>query len=187
MTSGCVLRTKRLIVRSPRREDAAAIAAFYKNDEPHMREFTPLTVAMMSDTFWAGWIEQMRDEFDTGHSCKTFLYELDDRTVIGSANLSSIIRGVFQACYLGYNIAGTHEGRGLMREALQALIGYAFGDLNLHRIMANYMPRNLRSGGLLKRLGFTIEGTAARYLRINGVWEDHVMTALVNEAWRDLA
>jgi ribosomal-protein-alanine N-acetyltransferase len=45
--------------------------------------------------------------------------------------------------------------------------------------MANYMPRNDRSGRLLERLGFEKEGIAKRYLKIDGLWEDHVLTAKI--------
>jgi ribosomal-protein-alanine N-acetyltransferase len=67
-----------------------------------------------------------------------------------------------------------------MRESLQASISYVFSELRLHRIMANYMPFNRRSGGLLRRLGFVVEGYARDYLQINGAWEDHVLTSLTN-------
>jgi [ribosomal protein S5]-alanine N-acetyltransferase len=180
----CELRTARLVVRTARLDDAQAISAYYRGDEHHLAEFSPVHPAMLLASFWKEWIPHSRDELDAGGSCKTFLFELDDRTVIGSANLSNIIRGPFQACYLGYTIAQTHEGKGLMFEALQALIAYGFDELHLHRIMANYMPRNRRSGTLLERLGFVIEGTAKDYLRINGVWEEHVMAALTNHGWR---
>jgi ribosomal-protein-alanine N-acetyltransferase len=46
--------------------------------------------------------------------------------------------------------------------------------------MANYMPANERSGKLLKRLGFTVEGYARDYLFIAGAWQDHVLTSLAN-------
>ena len=180
----CVLRTPRLIVRVARRGDEDAIAAHYRADEAHLKEFSWATPSMLDPSFWREWIEQTHIEFDAGRACRTFLYELDDRTVVGSANLTNIIRGPFHACYLGYSIARTHEGKGLMFEALQALLRFAFDELNLHRIMANYMPRNRRSGALLERLGFVVEGTAKDYLRINDVWEDHVMTALTNNAWK---
>ena len=39
--------------------------------------------------------------------------------------------------------------------------------------------RNERSGRLLERLGFEKEGYAKRYLKIDGLWEDHVLTAKV--------
>lgn len=179
----CVLRTKRLIVRLARAGDADAIAAFYAADQAHQREYMPIHEAMLEPMFWRDRIEQARIEFDAGRSCQTFLFELDDRTVIGSATLSNIVRGFFQACYLGYVIGGTHEGRGLMFEALEALIAYAFDELNLHRIMANYQPGNTRSQAVLERLGFVTEGLARMYLFIGGSWRDHVLTSLTNEAW----
>jgi ribosomal-protein-alanine N-acetyltransferase len=180
----CVLRTKRLIVRLARAADADAVAAFYGADREHQREYSPVYDAMFDPLFWRDWIEQSRIEFDAGRSCKTFLFELDDTTVIGAANLTTIVRGLFHACYLGYVIAGTHEGRGLMFEALEELLAYAFDELNLHRIMANYQPGNTRSQAVLERLGFVTEGLAHEYLFINGGWRDHVLTSLTNEAWR---
>lgn len=70
-----------------------------------------------------------------------------------------------------------------MEEALRAAIRYAFADLRLHRVMANYMPANERSGRVLRRLGFTVEGYARDYLRIAGAWEDHVLTSFTNPDW----
>jgi ribosomal-protein-alanine N-acetyltransferase len=67
-----------------------------------------------------------------------------------------------------------------MKEIVNHAISYSFNDLRLHRIMANYMPVNDRSAGLLKNLGFQQEGLAKEYLLINGKWEDHVLTSLLN-------
>ena len=71
-----------------------------------------------------------------------------------------------------------------MCEALTAAIKYVFEELNLHRIMANYMPANERSAKLLRRLGFTVEGYARDYLRLAGNWRDHILTALTNDSWK---
>jgi len=100
--------------------------------------------------------------------------------VLGVCNFTQIARGTMQSCHLGYALAANHEGQGLMREALTAAIDYLFLELELHRIMAGYMPHNERSAGLLARLGFEIEGHARQYLRIDGKWQDHVLTALIN-------
>jgi ribosomal-protein-alanine N-acetyltransferase len=101
--------------------------------------------------------------------------------VLGRANFNNIVRGSFHACYLGYDLDKRAEGHGLMQEALSAAIAHVFGPpLRLHRIMANYLPHNQRSGALLRRLGFVPEGYARDYLFIDGAWRDHVMTALTN-------
>jgi ribosomal-protein-alanine N-acetyltransferase len=81
---------------------------------------------------------------------------------------------------MGYALAATAQGKGYMTEAGRAGIDFIFSQVRLHRIMANYMPNNVRSAAVLKRLGFTIEGTARAYLYLAGKWQDHVLTSLTN-------
>ena len=69
-----------------------------------------------------------------------------------------------------------------MFEALQRSIEFMFGPMRLHRIMANYIPTNERSGGLLRRLGFQVEGYARDYLFIHDGWRDHILTSLTSPA-----
>ena len=117
-------------------------------------------------------------------SARFFIFDKKNpNQIIGMCNLTQIFRGLFQACYLGYKIDHAYEGKGLMFEALRETIRFAFEDLRLHRIMANYMPINMRSAKLLNRLGFVIEGFAKNYLLINNKWEDHVLTAVSYEKW----
>ncbi len=85
---------------------------------------------------------------------------------------------------MGYSLAETEQSKGYMTEALQAAIQYVFQELNMHRIMANYMPHNQRSGNVLKRLGFVVEGYARDYLLIKGQWQDHILTSLTNPNWQ---
>jgi [ribosomal protein S5]-alanine N-acetyltransferase len=108
----------------------------------------------------------------------------NENNVIGSMEFSQISRGPFQACYFGYGISKDYQGKGLMFEAGEAAIKYAFEELNLHRIMANHLPENERSAKLLKRLEFQVECVAKDYLNINGVWRDHVLNSLHNPNWR---
>lgn len=107
----------------------------------------------------------------------------DFADVIAMINLTNIVRGPAQFCYLGYSVDYRHEGQGLMREGLAASISFGFTELNLHRIMANYRPDNVRSARLLERLGFVVEGYARKYLYLNGSWCDHVLTSVTNETW----
>ncbi|WP_338941435.1 GNAT family N-acetyltransferase [Paraburkholderia sp. 22B1P] len=101
--------------------------------------------------------------------------------MVGDCNFTNIVRGPFQACHLGFSLAKRFEGQGLMREALTSAITYIFDEIGLHRIMANIRPENVRSARLLERLGFEREGLARSYLKINGVWADHVLTSLINQ------
>lgn len=124
-------------------------------------------------------VEWNREE-EAGTAVRFVATEPDrSNVIVGFAALTNISRGVFQACNLGYSIGKRFEGRGYMTEMVAAVVDYAFTDLDLHRVMANYMPENERSGAVLARLGFEREGLARRYLKIAGVWRDHVLTAKV--------
>ena len=101
----------------------------------------------------------------------------------GQVSINNIVRGPFLSATLGYWIAKPHAGQGLMAEALSLAITHAFSDLALHRVEANIIPRNSPSIALVKRLGFRYEGTATRYLRIAGQWEDHERWGLTAEEW----
>ena len=130
--------------------------------------------------YWELQLAAALREFRQGLSLCLVLLDPDESEVIGVCNFTNIIRGTYQACHLGYAIAERHQGKGLMFEALQSGIDYVFEELRLHRIMANYLPHNQRSGNLLARLGFTIEGKAEKLLKINGRWEDHILTSKIN-------
>ena len=73
-----------------------------------------------------------------------------------------------------------------MTRALKLAVNYMFKVQNIHRVMASYMPRNHRSEAVLERVGFTKDGFAKDYLLINGKWEDHNLTSLINPNWKDV-
>ncbi|MFM2475671.1 GNAT family N-acetyltransferase [Celerinatantimonas sp. MCCC 1A17872] len=104
----------------------------------------------------------------------------DGQKVIATVNVSNIVRGIFQAAHLGYGLDERYQGRGVMNEILSDAIPEIFTQLKLHRLMANYIPTNQRSGALLQRLGFAKEGIAKDYLFINDQWQDHILTAKTN-------
>ena len=62
--------------------------------------------------------------------------------------------------------------------AVRALSEFAFSTLGLHRLEAACIPENAPSRRLLVKAGFTEEGFARAYLKINGVWRDHVLFGL---------
>lgn len=175
------LATPRTLARHATDADAAALWRFRVESREHLAPWEPLreeryyTQGHGAQTI-ADWREAIR--LDRGYPFLVF--DPQEREVIGTFHLANVVRGVFQACHLGYAVAQRWQGQGLMREALESGLDWAFGPLGLHRVMANYMPRNERSGKLLERLGFEREGYARRYLCIAGVWEDHVLTARIH-------
>ncbi len=181
-----MLITKKLILRSINIDDFSAFKAFENRNKAHLEKWESIT-DLPTDEEYQNRLKNWQKECEEERSVRFFIFDkINTHQIIGMCNLSQIYRGSFQACYLGYKIDHTYEAQGLMYEALQETIRFAFEDLKLHRIMANYMPSNIRSAKLLNRLGFEIEGYAKNYLLINNKWENHILTSLSYEQWQIL-
>lgn len=174
------MRTPRLLIRLLDVEEAELLLRYRLDNRDHLRPWEPLRNT--SHYTLEGCRQTIEAGLEASRSDRGFPFVMltpDASEVVGTFTFANVVRGVFQACHLGYGISRRHEGQGLMFEALDAAVRYAFGPLDFHRVMANYMPRNDRSGRLLERLGFEKEGYAKRYLKIDGLWEDHVLTAKI--------
>ncbi|APQ14412.1 alanine acetyltransferase [Pseudomonas oryzihabitans] len=161
--------------------DPAAVADYYRRNRQHLAQSMP----RRSDAFFtlAQWQGQVAAYRAGGRGLTELRLILKaGPLVIGTVNFSQIVRGGFQACYLGYGLDETWQGLGLMRSAVRLGRDFVIDELGLNRIMANHLPENARSAHLLTSLGFEREGLARRYLQIDGVWRDHVLTSYVRPA-----
>ncbi|WP_329740979.1 GNAT family N-acetyltransferase [Dyella sp. A6] len=172
------LYTPRTRIRLADEVDAVALLRYRADNRVHLAPWEPLRDASYYTLdHCVRTIAEGREAAAQGRGYPLLVLDPDGETILATFTFANVVRGVFQACHLGYGVAAEAQGQGLMQEALRAGLDWAFGELDLHRVMANHMPRNERSARLLARLGFEREGYAKRYLRINGVWEDHVLTA----------
>ena len=180
------LRTDRLVLRGPRASDAPALLRYYMENAEHLERWEPKRTANFATVaYHAEWIASREQDERMGYGASFLLFEPARETaVVGVVNLWQIVRGVYEGAILGYSIDARQEGKGLASEAVAAVVGFAFATLGLHRVTANYHPANERSGTLLRKLGFVVEGYARDYLRINGEWRDSILTAAINPKWR---
>ena len=88
-------------------------------------------------------------------------------------------RGTLSAAIFWRRSTWILDRRNLAQEAAR----HAFEDLHLHRVQIAIIPRNSNSRRVVEKLAIREEGTALRYLEINGVWEDHVRYAITVEEW----
>lgn len=178
-----VLETPRLILRTLTPKDAPLLLDFDSRNRSWLAPWEPLRdEAYFTPVRAQAAIRADARSVRRGTGCRWHLFPREDkRRIVGSVSLSNVVTGVFLSAHLGYRLDGAHTGRGLMAEAVAAVIRFAFGELGLHRIEANVMPRNAASRKLLTGLGFEEEGLARRYLKIAGVWEDHLHHVLFNK------
>lgn len=110
-----------------------------------------------------------------------FIFDAKTGELAGGCQLSNVRQGIAQsAASLGYWIGKRYAGQGLMTDAVTALVRFAFDRLGFHRIEAACLATNVASRRVLTKAGFTAEGTARKYLKINGIWQDHLLFAIVD-------
>ncbi|MFJ3231815.1 GNAT family N-acetyltransferase [Streptomyces sp. NPDC086787] len=105
----------------------------------------------------------------------------DDGAIAGFININNIVLGGFRCGALGYGAFAHAAGRGLMREGLDLVIGYAFGPMGLHRLEINVQPGNAASIALARGAGFRLEGLSPDMIYIDGAWRDHERWAITAE------
>ncbi|MFV8816514.1 GNAT family N-acetyltransferase [Haliea sp. E17] len=172
-------------IRQLASDDAGQLSAFYQRNAQHLRRWEPLRDGQYhSEAAWQARVRERLSEQAAGHSAYFHSFDGGNGRLIATCALTNIVRGPFQACNIGYAIDAGFEGRGLMKQLCRQVIDFAFGQLELNRIMANYMPDNQRSAALLASLGFRQEGRAEKYLLINGSWEDHILSSLLHPRHR---
>lgn len=166
-------------IRLVKQEDAERLSSYFCDNEHHFRVWEPIRepgyYSEVSLTERLTEYEELHRKGAAAHFIGVI-----NTDVVAHCSLTNVVYGPLRACFMGYGVAKSHEGTGAMTKVCTAAINYAFTELALNRIMANYMPCNRRSANLLNKLGFSKEGLAKRYLKINGKWEDHVLTSLLN-------
>ena len=113
------------------------------------------------------------------------IFRYDDDALLGGCTLSDIKRGCAQSGTLGYWMGQCHAGHGYMKQAVCTVLPFVFTTLGLHRLEASCVPTNEASKTVLTSNGFQEEGYAKAYLKINGLWRDHILFALLQKHYEE--
>ncbi len=106
----------------------------------------------------------------------------EDNRIIGTCTLAAL-DPTNRRAELGFALDRGSWGKGYMSEALDALLGFAFGEMKLHRIEADVDPRNRASIRLLERLGFQFEGRLRERWLVNDETQDSLYYGLLRREW----
>lgn len=175
------IRGERVVLRPPAQSDYPAWAELRSQSRAHLTPWEPTWTRdeLARSSFRRRlriYARDVRD--DLGYAF--FIADLTTDKLLGGIALSSVRRGASQAATLGYWIGAPHKGQGKMQDAVRAIVPFAFRTLLLHRIEAACMTSNAASLRVLEKAGFQREGLVRQYLKINGVWEDHVLLGRVD-------
>ena len=151
--TGVTLKTERLVLRPWRETDLEDFNAYARVDG----------VGQM-----AGWmphrsVEESKEILDMFiREKKTFALEYEG-TAIGSLGIETYAESRYPELALadkrgreiGYVLSKDYWGRGLMPEAVRAVIRYLFEDVGLDFLMVGHFTRNQRSRRVIEKCGFT--------------------------------
>ncbi|WP_087973874.1 GNAT family N-acetyltransferase [Oceanobacillus rekensis] len=85
--------------------------------------------------------------------------------------------------YIGYWLSPDYQGRGIMTNAVKALIDYAFSQLKLNRVDIRAAYENKKSRSIPERLGFSKEGQIRQAEWLSDHFVDHVVYGMLASDW----
>jgi RimJ/RimL family protein N-acetyltransferase len=85
---------------------------------------------------------------------------------------------------IGITLAPEFQGHGYASETVHALLDLLFTTLGKHRVFASVDPANVRSAGLMERVGMRREGCFVKSRWFRGDWVDEVTFAVLASEWR---
>ena len=103
------------------------------------------------------------------------IFKKSDQALMGSITLENIIRKPFYSSNLGYWMGQEYRRLGYMSCAIECLLQFADNNWGITKFYAATLGENTPSISLLKKLNFCEEGKLLKYLKINGVWRDHLL------------
>jgi len=176
------LEGEKVFMRAPMERDWRDYAEIRAASRKFLEPWEPTwpSDALSRDAFYRRMNRYTSDwRNDTGYSM--FLFDQESTALVGGLSLSNVRRGVAQCGTLGYWMGEAHAGNGYMHEGLRLMLRFAFDELMLHRTEAACLPHNEASRNLLLGCGFSQDGYAKKYLKIRGVWQDHLLFSLLSE------
>jgi ribosomal-protein-alanine N-acetyltransferase len=176
------LDAPRVHLRPPRVKDWRDWAALREESRGFLAPWEPTWPSdALSRTAFVRRLKRQIAEWRRDEAYSFLIFGNADDALYGGIGLSNVRRGVAQMASLGYWMGLRHAGKGYMTEAVGAIVAFAFFQLGLHRIEAACLPSNAASQALLRKAGFAHEGLARGFLRIDGLWQDHLLFAILRD------
>lgn len=142
---------------------------------------------------WLIWVDSSHTPEDTRHflasveqKCEageTYAYGIwEGAAFLGICGLHDISR-INANGQIGYWLRSDAQGRGIVTSAVDALLSLGFAVLELERIELRAAEANQRSWRVAERLGFRLEGTMRRLIRLREGFADARLYALLRDEW----
>lgn len=177
-----VLETDRLILKALDENDWCKVLSFLEKGRHIFEQYEARKAPMhYTEIYQRGILRQEYNATKSGMYVRyyVFLKEMPN-IVIGTVSCGSITSEPFNCGTIGYKFDEDYWHRGYAREAIACTMDEVFKELHLHRLIANVMDTNEPSIKLLENMGFRLEGLCEKNIKVNGVWQNHRLYAMLN-------
>lgn len=183
-SEGVVRIGARTVLRFANESDAPAFLALLDRSRAHLAPWMPRTARGDERSATRRFERMLRPRCERNGRLRLLVCARDDGRIVGVCALNAISEWPRLACGVGYWLGAGETGKGLMRDALAAILDHAFGELGLQRASADILPTNRRSLALVEALGFRREGIARGLVEIDGIRRDHEIWSVLADEWR---
>jgi [ribosomal protein S5]-alanine N-acetyltransferase len=175
------IETERLLLRRMRLDDAEAMFAYAS--DPEVTRYVPWDTHRSiedSESFLTFAIEG----YERGDFGGWGVVLKDSGVFIGTCGLDAGYAPEHARAELGYVLSREHWGKGLMPEAVRAVIRFGFGRIGLNRIEARCIAENTASARVMEKAGMTYEGTLREREFIKGAYRDMKLYSILGREYR---
>ena len=177
------LETERLVLREITVDDAAFWLRNFS--DPEVAELTAFEPPADLEAAKAEIVQYAIQSFEHGTGIRWGICLRGSRDLIGTLGYHQWVRDVGNRARMGYDLLREHRGKGLMTEAMRAVLAYGFETMRLNRVEVLIDPTNARSLRLVERLGFQREGVFRENTYFRGRFIDDAVYALLAREWRE--
>lgn len=161
-------------------KDDAPVMAAWTNDAGYLRLQDTGIAAMETADEVAGFIDRQNES----HDAYAFgIRRIEDDALVGTVGLYDI-EWANRTAWVGVGIGERDNwGKGYGGEAMRLVIGYAFDELNLHRLQLTAIDYNPRAVAMYEKLGFVREGAYREFIERDGARHDLLLYGLLRPEW----
>lgn len=172
------LETKRLSLFPLDATDTRDLWSAVESSRPQLEPWLPWVPFNIDLESSGRYAEASASDWDAARATRFAIRDRATRRFLGVIGLETFAH-LHESVELGYWLRTDSCGKGLMTEAGQAVLDWAFGAVNAHRVRVAAATDNHPSLHVIARLGFRFEGIARQAERCNGRWLDHAVFALL--------
>lgn len=172
------------MLRTYLEEDAAEHYQLVRENRNHLRPWLRWVDAHTKEAHSLDYIRYTHAQQDTQQALMLGIFETEK--LIGEVGMH-LWEQELKKAQIGYWIAATHQGKGILNACLSRFFQYIFDHLGMNKLEVRFVPSNIRSAQLAERMGCKIEGVLRDSYFVNGRLENLVVTGILKKEWMNTA